>query len=51
MDLTTFAGQHYPEVKRIKVSPPKPGRLYPSISDIDTESEVPETDLETIDEE
>ncbi|CAH1388715.1 unnamed protein product [Nezara viridula] len=44
-------GQHYPEVKKIKVSPPKPGRLYPSISDIETESEVPETDLETIDEE
>ncbi|XP_014270508.1 anillin [Halyomorpha halys] len=44
-------GQHYPEVKKIKVSPPKPGRLYPSISDIEAESEVPETDLETIDEE
>uniref|UniRef100_A0A1B6D2J0 PH domain-containing protein n=1 Tax=Clastoptera arizonana TaxID=38151 RepID=A0A1B6D2J0_9HEMI len=31
-------------VKPVKISPPKPGRLYPSLSDMDTESEVPESD-------
>ncbi|KAF6200980.1 hypothetical protein GE061_005427 [Apolygus lucorum] len=34
------------QVKKIKVSPPKAGRLYPSISDIETESEALETESE-----
>lgn len=31
-------------VKKIKVSPPKPGKLYPCLSDIEADSEVTETE-------
>lgn len=31
-------------VKKIKVSPPKPGKLYPCLSDIEADSEVTESE-------
>lgn len=44
--LTWILFTAYPglRIKPVKVSPPKPGRLYPCLSDMDTESEVPESD-------
>jgi hypothetical protein len=36
------------EVKKIKLSPPKPGHLYPNLSDMEAESsEAQECDLES----
>ncbi|CAA9995287.1 unnamed protein product, partial [Nesidiocoris tenuis] len=34
-------------VKKIRISPPKAGRLYPSVSDIETESEAVDTEVES----
>lgn len=33
-------------VKKIKLSPPKPGCMYPCLSDIEAESEVQESETE-----
>lgn len=36
------------EVKKIKMTPPKPGHLYPSLSDMEAESsEAPDCELES----
>lgn len=35
------------DVKRVKVSPPKPGHLYPDIAHIESSSEDTETELTT----
>lgn len=40
--IVCFAEDIYPgvsDVKRIKVSPPKPGHLYPSLSDVEATTE------------
>ncbi|XP_014245991.1 anillin isoform X2 [Cimex lectularius] len=35
------------EIKPIRISPPKPGRLYPSVSDIETESDALDSEHDT----
>lgn len=34
------------DVKKVRVSPPKPGHIYPCLSDMETESEVQESEIE-----